>query len=179
MNLVPGRPSAPAYRDCPTAVATEVLLLRPHSEVAPAAVREDPVGWPLFVMVVTEPVDPAGLPLFELLDQPRYPNEMLIVAAEPEWSVLDPATALLAVTIRTVAPIVADLRVVLPAAPVLDDLDMVAHGAPIGITTRDRASRLRGRVDVKRAVRDIVVLTCLPSAEPADLAGVLRVTREA
>lgn len=155
-----------------------MLLLRPHA--VPAAAGETGL-WPMFVMVVTEPTDraaPLALPLFELLDRPKHANELSIVAVESAWSVLDPANALLTVTVRAAVPISFDLRILLPAAPVLDILDVVARGATIGVTTRDRSVRLRGRVDVRTALRDVVLLSCPPSADLADIAGVLRAVRE-
>jgi hypothetical protein len=168
------------HPDCPTAVATEVLLLRPHA-VPERATTEKTGRWPLFVMVVTEPTDRAAslaLPLFELLNRPKHPNELSIVAVESAWSVLDLGNALLTMTVRAAVPISFDLRILLPAAPVLDILDLVAHGATIGVTTRERADRLRGRLDVRTALREVVLLSCPPSAELAHLAGVLRAFRE-
>lgn len=164
---------------CPMAVATEVLLLQPHGVVEPAG---GGAGlWPMFVMVVTEPADRTArqaLPLFELLDRPKQANELSLVAVESVWSVLDPANALLTLTMRAVVPVSFDLRILLPAAPVLDVLDVVARGAAIGITTRERADRLRGRVEVGTVLSDVVLLSCPPSAELAELADVLRVVRE-
>jgi hypothetical protein len=132
----------------------------------------------MFVMVVTEPTDRAARlasPLFELLDRPKQVNELSIVAVETAWSILDPANALLTVTVRAAVPITFDLRILLPAAPVLDVLDVVARGATIGLTTQDR---LRGRVDIRTVLRDVVLLSCPPSADLADLARVLRAVRE-
>lgn len=158
---------------CPTAVATEVLLLRPRG------VAESRL-WPIFVMVVTEPAGrsaPLASPLFESLDRPKHGNELSIVAVESAWSVLDPANALLTMTVRAAVPVSFELRILLPAAPVLDLLEVVARGASIGITTRDRADRLRGRADVRTALRDVVLLNCRSSVELADVAGVLRAAR--
>ena len=172
------RMAARGRRGCPTAVATEVLLVRPHSVPEPAATASEVGLWPMFVMVVTEPtgrVAELAVPLFELLDRPKHANELSAVAVETAWSVLDPANALLTLTVRAAVPVSFDLRILLPAAPVLDILDVVARGATIGITTRDRADRLRGRVDVRTTLRDVVLLSCPPSVE---LAGVLRAFRE-
>jgi len=164
------------------AVATEVLLLRPDGvPESQAAAPGETTLWPIFAMVVTEPADPAAWqaqPLFELLDGPNDGSELSTVAVRSTWSVLDPANALLALTVRAAAPVSVDLRIVLPAAPVLDILDVVAKGATIGITTRERAHRLRGRVDARTALRDVVLLSCQPSAELTDLAEALRTARE-
>lgn len=171
-NLSSGGVASRARRVRPTVVATEVLLLQPHGGTA------SPAPWPLFVMVVTEPVGTTERPLAELLDRPGHANEPTVVLAESVWSVLEPASALLALTVRAAEPVPVDLRIVLPAAPVLDLLGMVARGAPVGVTTRDRAERLRGRVEVQAALRDVVLLSSPPSAGLAALADVLRVTRE-
>jgi hypothetical protein len=154
-------------------VATEVLLLRPRGV-------EETRPWPMFVMVVTEPTDsaaPLAAPLFALLGRPNHANELSIVAVESAWSVLDPANALLTMTVRAADPVAFDLRVLLPAAPVLDLLDIVARGATIGITSRDRADRLRGRVDLGTALRDVVLLNWRASSELADLVGALRAAK--
>jgi hypothetical protein len=167
--------------DCPTVVATEVLLLRPRGVPGSAVAAVENRRWPMFVMAVTEPTDPAtrpALPLVELLDRPRTANEPSIVAVETAWSVLDPANALLTLTVRASVPVSFDLRILLPAASVLDALDTVGRGATIGLTTRDRAARLRGRVDVGTALRDVVLLTCSPSVELADLTAAVRAAQE-
>jgi hypothetical protein len=177
-DLNPTRAPARGHRDCPTAVATEVLLLRPSE---PAASAVETGLWPMFVMVVTEPTDRAArlaVPLFALLNRPRHANELSIVAVESTWSVLDPANALLTVTVRATFPIAFDLRILLPATAVLDVLDVVARGTTVGITTQERADGLRGRVDARTALRDVVLLSCPPSAHLADIARVLRAARE-
>jgi hypothetical protein len=165
----------------PTAVATEVLLLRPRGVTGPPATVGESSIWPMFVMVVTEPADPAAglaLPLFDLLHRREYANEPSIVAVETAWSVLDSTNALLTLTVRAAEPVSVDLTILLPAAPVLDILHVIARGATVGVTTQERADRLRGGVDVQTALRDVVMLSCLPSAELNDLVAVLRDTRE-
>ncbi|GAB1510586.1 hypothetical protein [Actinophytocola sp. KF-1] len=160
----------------PTAVAIEVLLLWPRG-VAKTPVTVDEAGlWPVFAMVVAEPPDEgtgSARPLFELLAEPG-PS---VVAADTSWSVIDPARALLGVTVRGVVPVEFGLRVLLPAARVLGVLDVVAGGGTIGITTRDRAGGLRDRVDIRTALDDLVLLSCPPSVELAALAGTLRASR--
>lgn len=155
-----------------TSVATEVLLLQPRGE------NERTGLWPLFVMVITEPAGKTGLPLFELLDRHRRGDEPTVVAVESSWSVLDTAGALLAMTVRATEPVPVDLRIVLPASSVLDILDMVARGAPIGVTTLSRAEGLHGRVDLRTAMRDVVLLSCPPSVDLSHLARLLRMARE-
>lgn len=153
-----------------------MLLLRPPD---PTTSASETGLWPMFVMVVTEPTDKATrLPLFELLNRPRRAHELSMVAVESTWSVVDPANALLTVTVRAAFPISFDLRILLPATAVLHVLDVVAHGTTIGVTTREHADRLRGRVDVRTALRDVVLLSCPPSAHLADITRVLRAARE-
>jgi len=177
LNTVPI--TGPRRSTCPSVVATDVLLLRPHG-VAGTPSTEGGL-FPMFVMVVTEPTDQAAaaaLPLFEQLYRPKYANELSVLAVESAWSILDPANALLTLTVRAALPVSFDVRIMLPAAPVLDILEVVARGATIGITTRERAARLRGLVDVRTALNEVVLLSCQPSADLADLADVLRAVRE-
>lgn len=171
-NLSPDRMGARGDWVCPTAVATEVLLLQPRGESGPSAL------WPLFVMVLTEPAGTSGQPLFGLLDRRGQANVPLVVAVETAWSVLDSAAALFAMTVRAADPVPVNLRIVLPAAPVLDVLDIVTRGAPIGVTTRDRAERFRGRFEVRTALRDVILLSCRPSVTRTGLADVVRTARE-
>lgn len=163
------------------AVATEVLLLWPRGVPGAVATAGEAGLWPVFVMVVTEPDDveygPAR-PAFELLDRPRHDGELTVVAAETSWSLLDPAHALLDLDVRAALPVAFELRILLPAAPVLGILDVVARGATIGITTHDRADRLRGRVDIATALRDVLLLSCDPSVELEALASVLFAARD-
>lgn len=172
-NLSSGNAASRAQRVVSTVVATEVLLLQPRGGMVSSA------PWPLFVMVVTEPVGTTERPLVDLLDRHGHANEPTVVVAESAWSVLEPASALLALTVRAAEPVPVDLRIVLPASPVLDILGMVARGAPVGITTCDRAERLRGRLEMQAVLRDVVLLSCPPSAGLAALADVLRMTRRA
>jgi hypothetical protein len=165
----------------PTSVAIEVLLLWPRGLDGRPSTIEETRLWPVFVMVVTEPADEdagASRPLFDLLNRPKRDNELTVVTAESAWSVLDPANALLEVTVRAVAPVAFDLRILLPAAQVLGILDVVASGATIGITTRNRADRLRGRVDIRTALHDVVLVSCPPSLELAALAHTQLAARE-
>lgn len=181
-NSTLARMSPRGQRGCPTAVATEVLLLRPRGVTGPApAPVSGSAIWPMFVMVLTEPADPSAqvaLPLFDLLGRSEHVHEPAMVPVETAWSVLDSANALLTLMVRAAARDSSDLRILLPAAPVLDILDVVARGATIGITTRERADRLRGGVDVQTALRDVVLLNCLPSSDLGDLVAELRDTRE-
>lgn len=168
------------YEVWPTAVAIEVLLLWPRGVAGPVTTAEEAGRWPVFAMVVTEPPGDAGAarPLFDLLDRPKGDGEPTVVTAETAWSVLDQANALLGLTVRGTAPVRFGLRVLLPSAQVLGILDVVARGATIGITTRRRAARLRDRVDIRTALRDLVLLSCPPSVELAALAHTLVVARE-
>lgn len=166
---------------CPTAVATEVLLLWPRGVAETPATAAEAGLWPVFAMVVTEPPDyEAGdaRPLFDLLARPKRDGEPTVVAATASWAVLDPGHALLALTVRATVPVRFDLRIVVPAGQVLGILDVVARGATIGITTRQRADRLRDRIDIRAALRDLVLVSCPPSVEPAALGATLLAARD-
>ncbi|MFC4857740.1 hypothetical protein [Actinophytocola glycyrrhizae] len=172
---------SPAYGAWPTAVAIEVLLLWPRGVAGHPPTVEEAGLWPVFAMVVTEPADQevgSARPLFGLLDRPRGDDEMTVVAADAAWSILDEGNALLGLTVRGTAPVRFGMRVLLPSARVLGVLDVVARGATIGITTRDRAARLRDRVDIRTALRDLVLLSCPPSVELAALAHTLLAARD-
>lgn len=165
------------YGPWPTAVAIEILPLWPRGVTGTPATAEEAGLWPVFAMVVAEPPDQAAgsaRALFELLDRPGR----AVVSAESAWSVLDPDNVLLGMTLRGVHPVEFGLRVLLPAARVLGVLDVVARGATIGITTRDRAGRLRDRADIRSALRDLVLLSCPPSVELAALAHTLLAARD-
>lgn len=181
MRTEPDPTPPPALNSRATSVAIEVLLLWPRGVAAPVTVEEAGL-WPVFVMVVTEPADvdlgPARA-LFEQLRRPKHDGELTVVAAESSWSVLDTTSALIELDVRAVVPVEFSVRVLVPANPVLGILDVVARGATIGITTRDRADRLRGRVDIRTALRDVVLLSCPPSVELAALANTLFTTRAA
>ena len=137
--------------------------------------------WPVFAMVVTEPPGHeagSARPLFELLDRHKRDGELTVVAADTTWSVLDPAHALFGLNVRAVTPVRFGLRILVPSARVLGILDVVARGATIGITTPSKAARLRDRVDIRTALRDLVLLSCPPSVELAALAHTLLVARD-
>lgn len=162
-------------------MAIEVLLLWPRGMAGGPPTVEETRLWPVFVMVVTEPGDEdigVARPLFDLLDLPKRDNELTVVTAVSEWTVLDRTNALLGVTVRAAAPVAFDLRILLPAAQVLGILDVVANGATIGITTRGRAARLRGRVDIRTALHDVVLVSCPPSLELAALAHTVQAARD-
>ena len=158
-------------------MAVEVLLLWPRGVTSPSTTAEEAGLWPVFAMVVTEPEDPAGArPLFDLLARPKHDHELTVVTARTGWSVLDAANALLDMRVRANAPVGFDLRILLPSAKVLGILDVVARGATVGITTRARADRLRGRVDIGAVLREVVLLSCPPSVELSALAHTLHST---
>ncbi len=163
----------------PTAVAVEVLLLWPRGVTSPSTTAEEAGLWPVFAMVVTEPANPAAAqPLFELLARQKHDNELTVVTAQTRWSVLDSASALLDLRVRATAPVEFDLRILLPSQKVLGILDVVARGATVGITTRAKADRLRGRVDIGAVLREVVLLSCPPSVELSTLAHILHDAEE-
>lgn len=152
----------------PAVVAVEVVLLWPR-DVGPAVVSSDEAGlWPVFVVVVEDPPDPAApaLPFFDLLDRPKGAGELTVVTGQCRWSIVDPRNALLWCDVHADSPVPFDVRIMLPAERVLGILDLVANGgATIGFANRRHAGRLRGRIDVRGALRDVVLLSCPPSGE--------------
>jgi hypothetical protein len=153
-------------------VAIEVVLLWPqgvHNE--PTTVDEAGL-WPVFVLVVGERRDllaSSARPLFDLLDTQKGPDEITVVGGRTRWAVVDPRHALLCLTILADAPVRFESDILVPAERVLGVLDVVARGATIGITTRRHAADLRDRVDVRAALRHLVLLSCPPSPELAGL----------
>lgn len=149
-------------------VATEAVLLRPQAvEVEQFTVGEAGL-WPIFVLVVDERPDTRALsacPLLELLTAPKRTDELTFVTGRTQWTIVDPRRALLRMTVRVEAPVRFEADILVPAGRVLDVLDVVAQGATIGITTRRHAAALRGPVDVRAALRDLVLVNSPPPTE--------------
>jgi len=162
-----------------TLVALEVLLLWPRG-VGPSPVTAEEAGrWPVFVLVVGERPRaeiPSAEPLFDLLDAPRLGGEMALVTGHCRWSIVDPRNALLKVAVRAQAPRRFELDVLVPARRVLGVLDVVARGATIGVTTSRHVGKLTGRVDIRQALHELVLIGCEPSTELATMADLLRRT---
>lgn len=160
-----------------TLVAIEVMLLWPRG-VDPSPVTTGEAGlWPVFVLVVSEPsgeVPASVAPLFELVERPRLGSEMAVVSGECRWSVLDARNALLKVELRARAPERFAVDVLVPARRVLGVLDVVARGATVGITTSRHAGALTGRrIDIRRALHEVVLLNCEPSTELSAVGALL------
>lgn len=173
----PTRP-VPSRDQVANLVAIEVLLLWPRG-VGPSATVEEAGLWPVFVLVVGERSRsemPSAAPLFDLLDRPRHGSEMAVVSARCVWSIVDPRNALLKVAVRVDAPERFAVDVLVPARRVLGVLDVVSHGATIGVTTSRHVRKLIGRVDIRQALHEVVLLSCEPSTELAALAHLLRAT---
>jgi hypothetical protein len=146
-------------------VATEAVLLRPQAVGAEQLMVDEAGLWPIFVLVVDDRRDAVATsarPLFELLKTPKRTGEITFVTGRTQWTVVDPRHALLRMAVRVEAPVRFEADIVVPAERVLDVLDVVAQGATIGITTRHHAAALRGRVDVRAALRNLVLVNCLP-----------------
>lgn len=172
-------PSRSEHRDKPAVlVAMEVVLLWPRGVRGPAATVEEAGLWPVFVIVVgdrpTTIEESSVAPLFDLLDRPRHEGELMVVGARCDWSVLDQRNALLRLAIHGDAPVRFATEIIFPAREVLGILGVVARGATIGITTSRHAGRLMGRgVDIRRALDEVVLLSCPYSSELAALADLL------
>jgi hypothetical protein len=87
---------------------------------------------------------------------------------------VDPRRALLWLTVRADAPVRFESGILVPAERVLGILDVVARGATIGITTRRHAAGLGDRVEVRAALRHVVLLSCPLSSDLNELAQQLR-----
>ncbi|MGH3881401.1 MAG: hypothetical protein ACRDSK_30620 [Actinophytocola sp.] len=157
----------------PMLVAAEVVSLWPRG-VREATTAEEASVWPAFVVVVGEHPDgepSAVTPLFDMLDRPRHGSVVTIVTARSQWSILDPRLALMRFGVRASVPVRFAAQILIPAQQVVGLLEVVARGATIGITTRGRAYRLTETVGVREALRELVLLSCGPSRELAELAG--------
>lgn len=160
----------------PTLVVTDVLMLWPRQIGALATVEEAGL-WPVFVLVVEEPAEPrAAGPLFELLARQRPDGELAVVAARCDWSILDRDNALLKASMRGSGSARFAANLIVPARQVLGVLDVVARGATIGVATGQGAERLTGRVDIRSALHEVVLLSCPPSVDLATLADLLGAT---
>lgn len=157
----------------PAMVAIEAVLLRPGG-VGPKQATGDEVGlWPVFVLVVRERHDllaSSARPLFELLKAPKGSDELTVVTGRTQWTVVNPRRALLRLTVRGEAPVRFEADILVPAGELLGVLDAVARGATIGITTTRHAAGLRGPVDVRAALRHLVLVSCPPATELGELA---------
>jgi hypothetical protein len=152
----------------PVMVAIEVVVLWPQG-VGAEPVSVDEAGlWPAFVLVIGEHSDLSGSsagPLFDLLDSSRHADGITVVGGSTDWSVVDPRHALLRLTVRARVPVRFEADILLPAERVLGILDVVAGGGTIGLTTHRHAVGLDDRVDVRTALRNVVLLSCSPSPE--------------
>jgi hypothetical protein len=145
-----------------TLVAVDVLPLRPRGCHDLATTTEEAELWPAFVVVVSEPDPPeqgTAKPLFDLLGRPTRPD-VTILGGHCDWSVLNPALALLELTLRTTEPVRFAVRVIVPAGPLLGTLATAAAGRMMAITTRQRAVRLSVRREIQHVLQEVVLLAC-------------------
>jgi hypothetical protein len=157
-------------------VATEAVLLWPREVRSPATVDEAGL-WPVFVLVVSERSQsdvPSAAPLLEMVNRPRVGGGPVVATTRSRWSVVDARNALLKIAVRAEAPVPFAAEILVPARHVLGVLDVVARGATIGVTTTRRSIQLAGRVDIRRVLDGVVLLSCSPSAELARLAALMR-----
>ncbi|MGH3756868.1 hypothetical protein [Actinophytocola sp.] len=177
-HTIPGPvPSRPGDKSA-ALVAIEVVLLWPRGIGSLATVEEAGL-WPVFVLVVGERSRadvPSAAPLLDLVDRPRHDDELAVVAARCQWSVVDLKNAVLKVAVRAEAPERFAAEILVPARQVLGVLDVVARGGTIGITTPRHAATLSRRVHIRQALREVVLLGSEPSTELAALANLLRHT---
>lgn len=159
-----------------TVIATDVVTLWPQGLGARAVTVDEARMWPVFVLVVNERRDlvtSSARALFDLLDSPRRRDEITAVRGSTHWTVVDWRRALLRLTVRADAPVRFESDILMSAGRVLGILDVVARGAAIGITTRRHADSLGDRVDIRTALRHVVLVNCAPSVELDALAHLL------
>jgi hypothetical protein len=155
--------------------AAETLVLWPSglNDVDMSRAPTDP--WPVFVVVVNtgDAEDtPAARALLEVLDTPRTPVDT-ITNSECWWSVHDSHGALLRLAVRVSRPARVALDIVVPAQCFLGLSDIIAAGATVSVTTRQRARRLAVRTDDRASLDEIVLLGGRTSSELGDLAELL------
>lgn len=163
-------------RQASVLIATEVVLPWPR-EVGALATVDEARQWPVFVLVVSERPRadvPSAAPLLDLVDHPRRANELAVVAARCQWSVVDNRNALLRAAIQAEVPVRFTVEILVAAREVPDVLDIASRGGTIGVTTPRHIANLDGRVDVRTALQQVVLLSCGPSTELARLADLLR-----
>jgi len=138
--------------------AVEVLLLQPRDRAGPVGSIVDQGPWPVLVVVLEDPagIDPRAKPLFELLDSPHR-NRILMVNSRYRWSV-DPSGTVLTLAVRAREPEPFDVDIVMPARTALDIFALLPADVTFAITTKGRAEKVTGRVAIRDALREVVLL---------------------
>lgn len=150
-------------------LAREALLLWPRggSQHVDPAVAD---LWPVFAVVVDERHlrrAPGGRALLGRIDG-RHGFTLLNGIAR--WAVLASDAPLLALSVRADAPVAVELDVVLPARTLLGELDRLAAGPTIAVTTTRRAAALGKGAEPGAALRALALARSAPSADLAALA---------
>lgn len=157
--------------DARTAVllAREALLLWPRGgshHVDPSVADL----WPVFAVVVDDRHlrrAPGGRALLGRIDG-RYGFTLLDGVAQ--WGVLAADSPLLALSVRAEAPVPVELDLVLPARSLLGELDRLAAGPTVGITTTRRVAALADGAETGAALRALALARSAPSADLVSLA---------
>jgi hypothetical protein len=154
-----------------TMVAVEVMVLRPLGRTA----HSESGRWPVLALVLDEPnelMERTVRPLFDLIDDSARAHRIAVVAGRCRWSVLGPAGALLRLAVHVTAPMRFDLNVIMPAQLVIEFADLIAGGSTVALTDRRHAGRLTtGRLPIRAALAELVLLGSSPSADLFDLAS--------
>ncbi|MBM7774047.1 hypothetical protein JOD54_004251 [Actinokineospora baliensis] len=142
------------------ALAREALLLRPRTE--PDEIRG---LWPLVVVAVEDEHEVALAVEHRLCADE---TAVVLLDGEGHWSVLGDGPLLgLRIAIPSADEVV---KIVVPAAPLRDELGLLAAGPTVGLTTVSRARALRDGVDTRTALRSLVLVRSRPAPELAALA---------
>ncbi|MFC5288147.1 hypothetical protein ACFPM7_13890 [Actinokineospora guangxiensis] len=150
-------------------LAREALLLWPRGEshqVDPAVADL----WPVFAVVVDDRDlrrAPGGRSLRGRVDGR---SAFTLLDGVARWDVLAGDTPLLSLSVRSSAPVRISLDLVLPAHSLLGELDRLAAGPTVGITTASRAEALGSGADVRAALRALALARSAPSPDVALLA---------
>ena len=154
---------------------TTVLLARAALLVWPRGESQqvDPAIadlWPVFAVVVDDHHlrrAPGGRALRTRIDGR---SAFTLLDGVARWHVLAADAPLLSLSVRSTAPVAMSVDLVLPARSLLGELDRLAAGPTVGITTASRADALGAGADVRAALRAIALARSAPSPDLARLA---------
>lgn len=150
-------------------LAREALLLWPRGE-SHSSDPAVPDLWPVFAVVVDERHlrrVPGGRSLLGRIDGR---NGLTLLDGVCRWQVLAADAPLLALSVRSDAPVAVDLDLMLPARSLVGELDRLAAGPTIGITTTGHAAALSAGADVRSALRLLALSRSAPCPELTRLA---------
>ncbi|MGW5054329.1 hypothetical protein [Actinokineospora sp. NPDC004072] len=151
-------------------LAREALLLWPRGgrqDVDPAVADL----WPVFAVVVDDRQlrrAPGGRALMGRIDGR---SAFTLLDGVARWQVLAADAPLLALNVRAEAPVPVGIDLVLPARSLVGELDRLAAGPTVGITTTSRAAGLTAGADVRTALRALALARSAPCPQLGALAA--------